>query len=135
MYKFGINVLFHVISTNSIPGSYIWILPFKLLSMQATYMPHSISLCLNWLSDKVVSCPDPTHEERVWASLKIHSLHSCELKTNLHSKKVLCHHAEVAKEFQCCYQRLCFLQCDWRSEILHRNQSTLMKPKGLAECH
>ena len=47
----------------------------------------------------------------------------------------MCHHAEVAKDFQCCYQRLSFLQCAWQSEILHRNQSTLMKLKGLAECH
>ena len=36
--------------------------------------------------------------------------------TNLHAKKVLCHCAEVAKDFRCCNHRLCFLQCDWQTE-------------------
>ena len=46
-------------------------------------------------------------------------------------KKVLCHHAEVAKNFRCS-TRLCFLQCDWRREISLRK---IMKPEESARCH
>ena len=32
---------------------------------------------------------------------------------NSHAQKVLCHCAEVAKNFWCCNHKLCYLQCDW----------------------
>ena len=50
------------------------------------------------------------------ASLTIHCMHSCELITNLCAKKVVCHRAEVAKNFRCCNRRLCVLHCDWCGE-------------------
>ena len=31
-------------------------------------------------------------------------------------QKLLCHRAEVAKDFWCCNYRLCFQQCDWQLE-------------------
>ena len=40
-------------------------------------------------------------------------MHSCELITNLHAKKVLYHRVEVVKNFRCYNHRLCFLQRDW----------------------
>ena len=43
-------------------------------------------------------------------------MHGCELITNLHGKKVLCHCAEVPKDFRCCNHRLCFPYCDWHLE-------------------
>ena len=52
--------------------------------------------------------PDPTCEERVrWHSADPRApkksiaccMHSCELITNIPAKIVLCHHAEVAKDF------------------------------------
>ena len=43
-------------------------------------------------------------------------MHSCELITNLCAKKVVCHRAEVAKNFRCCNHRLCVLHCDWYGE-------------------
>ena len=62
-------------------------------------------------------------------------MHSCELMTNLRAKKVLSHHAEVAKDFRSCNLRLCFLQCDWRLENSPQRAILLMKPDGLVECH
>ena len=58
----------------------------------------------------LVLYPDPTHEERVWWHLAdgLHykstacCMHSWELITNLHAKKVLCQRVKVAKNFRCC---------------------------------
>ena len=47
-----------------------------------------------------------------WASIA-YCMHSCELITNLRTKKVLCHRVEVVKNFWCYNHRLCFLQRDW----------------------
>ena len=61
-------------------------------------------------------------------------MHGSVMVTNLHAKKccdiVLKY---VAKNFQCCNHRLCFLQCDWQLEILHRKQLMLIKPEELAQ--
>ena len=63
-------------------------------------------------------------------------MHSCKLTTNLHTKKVQCDCAQVAKNFRCCNNRLCFF-CNvigsWK--ITHRQQSMLMKPEGSVGCH
>ena len=63
-------------------------------------------------------------------------MHSCKLITNLRAKKLLCHCAQVAKNFRCCNDRLCFF-CNvigsWK--ITHRQQSMLMKPEGSVGCH
>ena len=49
-------------------------------------------------------------------------------------QKVLCHCAEVTKDFRCCNHRLCFLQYDWQLENSLK-QSMLMKPKESAKRH
>ena len=43
-------------------------------------------------------------------------MHSCKLLTNLLTKEVLCHCAEVAKDIWCCNYGLCFLHWDWQLE-------------------
>ena len=55
--------------------------------------------------------------------------------TNLCASKVLCHHAEVAKAFQCATTDyiFCNVICGWK--IIPRKQSMLTKLKELAECH
>ena len=47
---------------------------------------------------------------------------------------MLCHCAEVTKDFRCCNHRLCFLQYDWQLENSLK-QSMLMKPKESAKRH
>ena len=54
-------------------------------------------------------------------------MHSCELITTLCAKKVLCHHAEVAKDVLQYRYVFCNVIGGWK--ILGRKQSTLMKPE------
>ena len=62
-------------------------------------------------------------------------MYSWELITNLHTKKVLCHHAEVAKGFKYCTIDYVFCNVICRGKFLSRKYSTLMKPKGSAKRH
>ena len=62
-------------------------------------------------------------------------MHSCELITNLCAKEVLCHRAEVVKNFWCCNYRLCFLLRDWLSPNSSSKSNELNKAKELAEGH
>ena len=58
-------------------------------------------------------------------------MHSCELITNLHAKKVLCHRVEVVKNFLCCNHRLCFLQLDWREQSSSPKSNQLNEARGI----
>ena len=62
-------------------------------------------------------------------------MHSCEPIANLRAKKVLCHHVEVVKNFQCCTTDCIFCNVIGTCKIVCRKQSMLMKPEGLAGCH
>ena len=55
--------------------------------------------------------------------------------TNLCAKKVLCHRAEVANDFQCCTTDCVFCNVIGGGKFLSRKSSTLMKPDGLVEHH
>ena len=61
-------------------------------------------------------------------------MHSWELITNLHGKKVLFHCAEVGKGFlRVLHYRLCFLQCDWQREISLQKVINVIEVRGITQ--
>ena len=58
-------------------------------------------------------------------------MHSCKLITNFRTKKVLCHHVEVVKNFRCCTTGCVFPAI----RLVERKQPILMKPDRLVERH
>ena len=62
-------------------------------------------------------------------------MHSWELITNSHAKKVLCHCGEVTKNFRCCTTDCAFYTVIGGWKILRRKQPTLMEPEESAEWH
>ena len=60
-------------------------------------------------------------------------MHSCKLISNLCANKVLCCHAEVVKNFQCCNHRLYFLQRDWHEQNFCRKSNQLNEARGIGQ--